>query len=203
MALAAAALPFVCLSGSPANAQSVIRTPSLHVEPRAPSINSNIHRGSIPTLAPSQLRGPRRPASASAGDACGASHRRTVDDAQCALFAEPLSGLRIRLSRQRRRMPRPSCCPGDGGGEKGVRQRRAMAARARQRGADRLSTCRPFPNELVAEIDGALTDRQVEELARRHGRTRLEGHGIFPLLGCNHRLVSRITDRRPADAGAP
>ena len=53
------------------------------------------------------------------------------------------------------------------------------------------------PNELVAEIDGALTDRQVEELARRHGLTRLEARN-FPLLGATIGLF-RITDRRPAD----
>lgn len=52
-------------------------------------------------------------------------------------------------------------------------------------------------NELVAEIDGALTDAQADELARRHGLIRV-GSQNFPLLGATIGLF-RITDRRPTD----
>jgi hypothetical protein len=37
-------------------------------------------------------------------------------------------------------------------------------------------------NELVAEIDGSLSDAQADELARRHGLARLESQN-FPLVG--------------------
>ena len=57
---------------------------------------------------------------------------------------------------------------------------------------------RSVPNELMAEIDGALTDAQVDELARRHGLTRLESQN-FPLLGATIGLF-RITDRRSVEA---
>jgi hypothetical protein len=52
-------------------------------------------------------------------------------------------------------------------------------------------------NQLVAEIDGALTDAQVDELARRHGLARI-GSQNSPLLGATFGLF-RITDGRSVD----
>jgi subtilisin family serine protease len=49
-------------------------------------------------------------------------------------------------------------------------------------------------NQLVAEIDGALTDAQADALARRHGLARI-GSQKFPLLGATIGLF-RITDGR-------
>ena len=49
----------------------------------------------------------------------------------------------------------------------------------------------------MAEIDGALTDAQVDELARRHGLVRIKSQN-FPLIGATIGLF-RITDNRPAD----
>jgi hypothetical protein len=56
---------------------------------------------------------------------------------------------------------------------------------------------RPVANELVAEIDGTLTDAQTDELARRHGLRRI-GSQNFPLIGATIGLF-RITNRRAAD----
>lgn len=52
-------------------------------------------------------------------------------------------------------------------------------------------------NQLVAEIDGALTDAQADELARRHGLARI-GSRNSPLLGATFGLF-RITDGRSVD----
>ena len=52
-------------------------------------------------------------------------------------------------------------------------------------------------NQLVAEIDGALTDAQADELARRHGLARI-GSRNSPLLGAIFGLF-RITDGRSVD----
>jgi hypothetical protein len=49
-------------------------------------------------------------------------------------------------------------------------------------------------NQFVAEIDGALTDAQADELARRHGLARI-GSQNFTLLGATIGLF-RITDGR-------
>jgi Subtilase family len=53
------------------------------------------------------------------------------------------------------------------------------------------------PNELVAEFDGALTDAQADELARRHRLRRISSQS-FPLINATIGLF-RVTDRRPVE----
>jgi subtilisin family serine protease len=52
-------------------------------------------------------------------------------------------------------------------------------------------------NEIVAEIDGSLSEAQADELARRHGLARLESQN-FPLAGGTVGLF-RVIDRRPTE----
>jgi hypothetical protein len=52
-------------------------------------------------------------------------------------------------------------------------------------------------NELLAEIDGTLTDAQADALARRHRLRRISSQN-FPLINATIGLF-RITDRRPAE----
>ena len=59
------------------------------------------------------------------------------------------------------------------------------------------SICAHVANEIVAEIDGALSDAQADELARRHGLARLQSQN-FPLIGATIGLF-RITDRRSVE----
>jgi len=51
-----------------------------------------------------------------------------------------------------------------------------------------------IPNEIIAEIDSALTDEQADALARRHGLRRIESRN-FPLIGATIGLF-RISDGR-------
>jgi hypothetical protein len=53
---------------------------------------------------------------------------------------------------------------------------------------------RTIANEIVAEVDGSLSDAQADELARRHGLVRLQSQN-FPLVGATIGLF-RIADRR-------
>ena len=68
---------------------------------------------------------------------------------------------------------------------------------------DRATTRRPrsilraVRNEIVAEIDGALSTAEADELARRHGLERIASQS-FPLIGGTIGLF-RIVDRRPVD----
>jgi len=55
-------------------------------------------------------------------------------------------------------------------------------------------------NDIVAELDGSLTDTQADELARRHHLERLASQN-FPLLGASIGLF-RITDRRTVDVAS-
>ena len=118
----------------------------------------------------------------------------SVDAAQCALFAEPLpacqyavrgpDGECFDVARWRRRWRRQRHV-----GKKGK-------GGAQQAAAGRGQTARS-PNELVAEIDGALSTAEADELARRHGLERIESQN-FPLIGGTIGLF-RIIDRRPVD----
>jgi subtilisin family serine protease len=77
----------------------------------------------------------------------------------------------------------------------------------------RRNTALPAPvlgaiaGELVAEIDGTLTDAQADQLARRHGLTRIESQN-FPLIGgtiglfrvTNHRATDIVSRELAADA---
>ncbi|MGZ5875526.1 MAG: S8 family serine peptidase [Bradyrhizobium sp.] len=56
---------------------------------------------------------------------------------------------------------------------------------------------RAIANEIVAEIDGALSDAQADALARRHGLTRLESQNL-PLVGGTIGLF-RIAGRRTVE----
>ena len=188
MALNAAALPLVCLSGSPANAQSVMRTPSLRVGLRAPSINSNITPRVNSNIG--ATADPVAPRQRHADDACGASHRRTIDAAQCALFAKPVSGLRIRLSRQRRRMPRPSRRLRRWRRRQERRfgkKRRAMAARATTRSADRRQ-----PAGCPQRARGRDRRRADQQAGRGTGAASWpdpSGGTEFSAARCDHRSV--------------
>jgi len=98
---------------------------------------------------------------------------------------------------------RPGCniqssSPDDGGrGRKVLTQTKRDGPRRIVQGALDL---RVIPNQIVAEIDGALSSAQADDLARRHGLARLESQS-FPLIGATIGLF-RVTDRRPLDAAS-
>ncbi|MBR0798468.1 S8 family serine peptidase [Bradyrhizobium jicamae] len=82
-----------------------------------------------------------------------------------------------------------------GGSSKGVTQKSGTGAGGNTRVAQDRRT---VPNQLVAEIDSALTDAQADALARRHGLTRIASQNI-PLLGVTVGLF-RIAGNRPLEA---
>lgn len=59
---------------------------------------------------------------------------------------------------------------------------------------------RAIPNQIVAEIDGALSDAQADALARRHGLRRLESRN-FALLGVTLGLF-RIEGRKTLETAS-
>ena len=206
--LSAALLPLMAFAASAVHAQSIMRTPSLHIDSRTPTINPTVAPRINPTIAgraadvvsgadrPS--RGRRRPATAPRVRRYASPRRAPacrLDASLCALFAQPLSGLRICLSRPRRRMFRSS-------GDVGRRRQRQRSAKKgnggpRNNAAQAAINLRAVQNEFVAEIDGALSTAQADELARRHGLERIASQN-FPLLGGTIGLF-RIIDRRPVD----
>ena len=197
--LTVAALPLFAVSQvSPVQAQSIMRTPSLHIDSRVPTINPTVAPRINPSIAGRSSVTvntiARTPPTTDHARCAARGH--TIDAPLRALFAQPLSGVRLCLSRQRRRMFRSSRRRTAAARQRCCRPKRATAV-ARNNAPQTAINLRSVPNELVAEIDGALTDAQADELARRHGLTRLQSQN-FPLLGATIGLF-RITDRRSVE----
>lgn len=80
---------------------------------------------------------------------------------------------------------------GDGSGKSGKKS----AGKGRGNNTPVAANLRTFANEFVAEIDSALSVTEADELARRHGLTRVTSEN-FLLIGATVGLF-RITDGRP------
>jgi subtilisin family serine protease len=84
-----------------------------------------------------------------------------------------------------------------GGGGSGAASAKNKSSGPRRNVAQAVIDTHSVANELVAEIDGSLSDAQADALARRHGLARLQSQN-FPLVGATIGLF-RITDRRSVE----
>src|SRR5947207_4534201 len=197
MAFVIAALPLVYLDAPAALAQNMMRMPNVNVDTRIPTINptvaprvdpniagranviNSVDRGPPSVNTTTSMRIHRNPNSTmpharfspNLYPACESAYRDS--DGECS--SKPASS-------------------GDGGSGKSAKKGKGNnpSSNSSQAGAKLLS----FSNQLVAEIDGALTDAQTDELARRHGLVRVESQN-FPLIRATIGLF-RITGNRPA-----
>lgn len=187
----AALLLAACLGAEVAQAQAIMRTPTISVPSRTPTISPSIAARVSPGVAARPVGvapGPRaipaipRTTTARMGPtpvlpyaryspnlypACTAPYR----DAGGECLAQPNAG-------------------GDGTGKSGKKS----AGKGRGNSTPAAVNLRTFANEFVAEIDGALSVAEADELARRHGLTRVASEN-FPLIGATFGLF-RITDGR-------
>jgi hypothetical protein len=168
----ATVLPLCCLGGSVVHAQSAMRSPSISIQSRIPTIN--------PTVAP-------RINSNVAGTAVTGIGRTSPN-----LRTSPACSYAYRDSAgECRDQPVTSSDSGGTGGVSGKGKSKGPRRDVTQTAALNL---RSIAGEIVAEIDGALSDAQADQLARRHGLTRRESQN-FPLVGATVGLF-RVTDRR-------
>ncbi|MBR1122153.1 S8 family serine peptidase [Bradyrhizobium lablabi] len=207
MALAIVALPLVWLDAPAAFAQAIMRTPNLNIAPRTPTINPNV--------------APRVDLNVAGRTNVVTGVDRTPSRVNLAPTT-PRTTARVNPNATMpvaRYSPNlyPSCdaadrdsggeCSGktaDSGGGKGTSKGGGgkSAKKGKGGGGGAGSTLastnrRIYPNQIVAELDGALSDTQADELARRHGLVRIESQN-FPLIGATIGLF-RITDNRPVD----
>ncbi len=182
-ALAAVLTVFV----TSADAQSIMRSPSLNIQPRAPNISSNLAPRVNPNIAArvgSNVAVPRLSGMAAKPvlpyvryspnlyPACGSAYRDS--DGEC--LDQPAGS--------------------GGGGSAGGKSTRKGSGTSRN-AAQAFGNLRSIPGELVAEIDSALSNGAADELARRHGLERI-GSQSFPLIGATVGLF-RIADGRPLE----
>jgi len=166
-----AALLLAGLGVEVAQAQAIMRTPTISVPTRTPTISPSIAARvspgvgaravgvgpgprSIPAIPRTTTTARMRPTpvlpyarySPNLYPACTAPYRDA--DGEC--LAQPGAG-------------------GDGAGKSGKKS----AGKGRGNSTPAAVDLRPFANEFVAEIDGALSATEADELARRHGLTRV------------------------------
>jgi hypothetical protein len=203
----AVAAMLACSDSSVVHAQSIMRSPSINIGPRISRINPNIGARVNPNIA---------------GRAAAINVGRTTPNISTNIGARistttvssirsvPRIGVRSTLPYLHTSPNLYPLCDdlgGDatcgyqqtsvgssGGGAAPVKNRTSGPRRnVTQAAIDQ----RTIANEIVAEIDGALSDAQADELARRHGLVRLQSQN-FPLIGGTIGLF-RVTDRRPVE----
>src|SRR5215475_14453180 len=178
------------IAASAASAQSIMRSPNINIGARVnpvvnPPVNVGVNSVGIaartnPVTRTPNLTGrlavhPQYPylhTSPNLYPACGGAARDS--DGECAdLF---------------------SASSGNGSGS---HARKTLSGRLRGNQVPAALDLNTIPNELVAEIDGALSEAQADEMARRHGLRRVQSQN-FALIGTTIGLF-RITDRRSVD----
>jgi subtilisin family serine protease len=155
-----AALPLF-VGGSPASAQSIMRSPSLNISSRVPTmprIDPNVAGRAVTGLNGNNIR---------IQPSCTAADR---DSGNC-------SGQAVTGSNARK-----------------------ITSKAGNASLQASLGSRAIANEIVAEIDGALSDTQVDALARRHGLRRIGSQG-FELIGATIGLF-RITGGKTVEAAS-
>ena len=174
LALTMAALPLAGLDGAVVHAQSIMRAPNINVGSRVPSIDTSSRiNPNIGRLVTGIDRTTPR-----LSPACSYAYRDSAGECR----DQPVTSTD------------GSGAGGNGGGGKSVKNKNNGPRRNISLIALNLRT---VANELVAEIDGALTDAQADELARRHRLERIASQK-FPLVDGTIGLF-RIVDRRPVD----
>ncbi len=169
LALMTAALPFGWFDSSAVQAQSIMRSPNLNIQSRIPSINSAV----MPRIDPN-IAGRTTP-NLRTYPACGYAYR----DGNGECSDRPVS----------------SADGGGSGGSSGKNQNKNSGPLGNV--PQTVLNSRTVRGEIVAEIDGALSDAQADELARRHRLERI-GSQNFPLIGGTIGLF-RIVDRRTVE----
>jgi len=196
LALTAAAVVLGYFDAPAVRAQSFMRSPSINIGSRIPSLNPTVGPRAGPNIAGRVVtnadRAPRVSAAARAASRIGV---RTLPYARYSPNLYPACSYAFRDSDgECRDQPVLS----SGGGASGPSGKTANGPRRDASQAAAAVGSRTVADEIVAEIDGSLTAAQTDELARRHGLARLQSQD-FPLIGASIGLF-RVTDRRPVEA---
>jgi len=196
LASISAAMAFAYLDGSAVHAQSIMRSPSINISSRIPSINPTVTTRVNPNIAGRVVTtGGRTPRiSAAAVSAASRIGAKSLPYARYSPNLYPACSYAYRDSDGECRDQPLATLDGGGSGPPGKKTRNGSRGNASQTAAIDLRT---IADEIVAEIDGSLTDEQADALARRHGLARLQSQN-FPLVGATIGLF-RITDRRSVE----
>ena len=198
LALAAAALPVACPDGPVAHAQAFMRSPTINIESRIPSINPTVAPRVNPNIAGRVVTGVGRTTPRIGATTLRSASRIGVRSLPFVRYSPnlyPACSYAYRGSDgECGDQPVTSAAGGGSGGPSGKKANNRPRRNASRTAAIDLHT---IAGEIVAELNGSLTDAQADELARRHGLTRLQSRN-FPLVAATFGLF-RIADRRSVE----
>ena len=196
LALIAAAWLFASFAGMAVQAQSIMRTPNLNVAPRLPRINPSVGARVNPTGI-TRVNPTITGKTVSIGKTTSFRSVPRIDVRSTLPYARYSPNLYPPCSdgyRDGGCWDQSGASAGGGGGASSAKSVNNIPRRDVSQAALNLHT---VANELVAEIDGALSDARADEMARHHGLVRLQSQN-FPLIGGTIGLF-RIVDRRAAE----
>ena len=196
LALIAAAWLFASFAGMAVQAQSIMRTPNLNVAPRLPHINPSVGARVNPTGI-TRVNPTITGKTVSIGKTTSFRSVPRIDVRSTLPYARYSPNLYPPCSdgyRDGGCWDQSGSSAGGGGGASSAKSVNNIPRRDVSQAALNLHT---VANELVAEIDGALSDARADEMARHHGLVRLQSQN-FPLIGGTIGLF-RIVDRRAAE----
>src|SRR6266849_4846128 len=181
LAVAVAALPFAYFGGSAVHAQSIMRSPNLNIQSRIPTINPTVTPRIAPNIGGTAITGIARTSpNLRTYPACSYAYRGS--NGECT--DQPVS----------------SADGAGSGGTGGSSAKNKNSGPRRNTAQTAVLNLRTVAGQIVAEIDGSLSDVQADELARRHRLARI-GSQNFPLIGGTIGLF-RITDRRTIEVAS-
>jgi subtilisin family serine protease len=167
------------------HAQAIMRTPTINIPSRTPTINSNVAARVSPNV------GGRNLNNLDHGPGIRLTPRlSTARLAQPVLPYARYSPNLYPACAAPNRDAEGECVDQAGSGGGAGKSGKKGAGNSSRNATQAATNTRTFANEFVAEIDG-----DADELARRHGLTRVSSEN-FPLLGSTIGLF-RITDGRP------
>lgn len=186
----AALLLAACLGIEIAHAQAIMRTPTISVPSRTPTISPSVAARVSPGVGARVGGGDRAPRLITT-----ARISARMGPTMVLPYAHYSPNLYPACTAANRDADGECLGQPNGGGDGSGKLARKSAGKGRGNATALATTSRAFTNEFVAEIDSALSPAEADELARRHGLTRVSSEN-FPLIGASVGLF-RISDGRP------
>ncbi len=199
IALIAACMPLTWLDMPQASAQAMMmRSPTVNIAPRTPTINPTITPRVDPTIAarPNNVTNFTPTAIPTTTSISRVNPNSTMPYARFSPNLHPSCDAAYRDG-DGECQGNPGKTTSSDGGSSGGKSKGKGKGKGPNSPLNATISLR-VPNELLAEIDGALSEEQVRAMAQRHGLTLVESQNL-PLIGATIGLF-RIADGRPLDA---
>lgn len=192
----AALLLAACLSIEVAHAQAIMRTPTVSVPSRTPTMSPSV-AAKVMSVDHAPRIAPTIPHVSTARIAPAIPHTSTarIGSMPVLPYVRYSPNLYPACTAADRDAGGECLAQSSGGGDGSGKSLKKSASKGRGNNTPVAVNLHSFANEFVAEIDNALSLTEADELARRHGLRRVSSED-FPLIGATVGLF-RIADGRP------